>query len=102
MSLRHGADGCVVSFDESRIDSIFAQVDGCHLHPAWRWRSRSLRRPVYRKGFGFANIELPVVLAPTMRMRIASITKHFAALAYALLCEQGKARMDDRIAVQSS
>jgi D-aminopeptidase len=53
--------------------------------------------PVYRKGFGLANAELPVSLGPSMRMRIFSITKHFTCLAYLLLCEEGRVHIDDPI-----
>jgi CubicO group peptidase (beta-lactamase class C family) len=52
---------------------------------------------VYRKGFGLASLELPVMLSAGIRMRIASITKQFTCLAYLLLCEEGKAGVDDRI-----
>ena len=54
-------------------------------------------RPVYRKGFGLASMELPLSLSPSLRMRIGSSTKHFAALAYLLLCEEGKAEIDDPV-----
>jgi CubicO group peptidase (beta-lactamase class C family) len=43
----------------------------------------------YRRGVGMASIELPVVLSPTIRMRIGSTTKHFTALAILLLAEEG-------------
>jgi D-aminopeptidase len=53
--------------------------------------------PVYRKGFGLASMELPLVLSPAIRMRIGSTTKQFTALSYMLLCEDGKASLDDPI-----
>ncbi|MCJ2184101.1 beta-lactamase family protein [Novosphingobium sp. 1949] len=53
--------------------------------------------PVYRKGFGLASMELPVLLSPTMRMRIGSTTKHFACLAFMLLCEDGLASIEDPV-----
>lgn len=49
----------------------------------------------YRRGFGMANIELPVALSPTIRMRIGSTTKHFTALAILLLAEEGCLSLDD-------
>lgn len=42
-------------------------------------------------------MELPVLLTPSIRMRLYSITKHFTCLAYMLLCEDGKANIDDRL-----
>jgi D-aminopeptidase len=85
-----------VRFDEKQIDSIFADVDQCHL-PGAAVGIAVHGKPIYRKGFGLANIELPVALSPTIRMRIGSITKHFACFAYMLLCEAGAARIDDTI-----
>jgi CubicO group peptidase (beta-lactamase class C family) len=51
--------------------------------------------PAYARGFGRAHLELPVPLAPDMRMRLGSISKHFTALLLLLLCEEGKAALDD-------
>jgi D-aminopeptidase len=85
-----------VSFDEGRVDAIFAQLDQSHLPGAAAGIAIG-GKPVYRKGFGLASMELPYALTPTIRMRIASTTKHFTALAYMLLCEKGKARIDDSI-----
>src|SRR5580658_3725362 len=85
-----------IAFDERKIDAIFADLDQCHS-PGAAVGIAIDNRPVYRKGFGLANMELPVVLSPTIRMRIASTTKHFTCLAYMLLCEEGKAALDDPI-----
>jgi CubicO group peptidase (beta-lactamase class C family) len=84
----------MVDFDERKIDEIFANLDQCHA-PGMAVGIAIRGRPVYRKGFGLASLELPVVLSPTIRMRIGSTTKHFTALAYLLLCEDGKAGLDD-------
>lgn len=54
-------------------------------------------RPVYRKGFGLASIELPYALTPGIRMRVGSISKQLTALGFMLLCEAGKARIDDSL-----
>jgi D-aminopeptidase len=85
-----------VAIDEKRIDAIFSGLDGCHLPGATVGIAQG-GRPVYRKGFGLASMDLPVVLTPTIRMPIGSTTKHFTCLAYMLLCEEGKARLDDTI-----
>lgn len=83
-------------FVEAEIDRIFADVDQSHL-PGAAVGIAIGGIPVYRKGFGRANIELPVLLTPHTRMRIGSTTKHFACLAYLLLCEDGLAGIDDEI-----
>src|ERR1700730_13922699 len=85
-----------IAFDQTKIDAIFADLDQCH----WPGAAVGIAiggKPVYRRGFGVARMELPGGLSPGIRMRIASTTKHFAALAYMLLCEDGKATIDDPI-----
>jgi D-aminopeptidase len=90
------ADTVSVDFDERKIDAIFAELNQCGL-PGAAVGIAIGGRPVYRKGFGLASMELPVALSPSVRMRIGSATKHFACLAYALLSEEGKCGFDDRI-----
>ncbi len=48
-----------------------------------------------RKGYGMANLELGVPIAPEMVFRLGSITKQFTALAILKLAEQGKLALDD-------
>jgi CubicO group peptidase (beta-lactamase class C family) len=86
----------VAKLDPAVIDGIFASVDHSHL-PGAAVAVAIDGIPVYRKGFGLANLELPVALSPTMRMRIGSTSKHFASFAYMLLCEEGRAALDDEI-----
>ncbi|HTX48471.1 MAG TPA: serine hydrolase domain-containing protein [Caulobacteraceae bacterium] len=45
---------------------------------------------IYRRGFGMASLESAVANTPATRMRIGSISKHFAALLALLLSEEGK------------
>lgn len=85
-----------VRFDETEIDRIFDAVDQSQL-PGAAVAIAVGGVPVYRKGFGLANMELPLHLTPDMRMRIGSTTKHFACLAYMLLVEEGRAALDDEI-----
>jgi CubicO group peptidase (beta-lactamase class C family) len=83
-------------FDPKKIDAIFAPFDQCHS-PGAAVGIAIDGAPLYRKGFGRANVELPVLLSPSMRMRIGSTTKHMAALALLMLCEEGRAGIDDAI-----
>ncbi|MHB8813389.1 MAG: serine hydrolase domain-containing protein [Steroidobacteraceae bacterium] len=85
-----------VDFEEKRIDGILAPIDPCH-GPGLAAGIAIEGRPVYRKAFGLASADLPLVLSPTTRMRIGSVTKQFSALAYLLLCEEGKASLDSTI-----
>lgn len=58
-----------VQFDETKIDAIFAGVNQSRL-PGAAVGIAIDGVPVYRKGFGLANMELPTVLSSSMRMRI--------------------------------
>jgi D-aminopeptidase len=86
----------VVEFDEKKIDAVFAGLNQSHLPGAVVGIAID-GKPVYRKGFGLASMELPIALTPTTRLRIGSVTKQFTAFAYMLLCEEGKAEIDDPI-----
>ena len=52
---------------------------------------------VFRKGYGMANLELGVPIAPEMVFRLGSITKQFTAVAILMLVEQGKLALEDDI-----
>lgn len=86
-----------VRFDENLVDAIFRDLDQSHL-PGAAVGVGLEGLPVYRKGFGLASMDLPVTLTPQTRVRIYSITKHITCLAYLLLCEEGRAGIDDPIA----
>ncbi len=83
-------------FDEQRVNAIFTDLTPSML-PGVAVGIAVRGRPVYRKGFGLASMELPYVLSPSTRMRIGSTSKQFTALAYLLLCEDGNARLDDSL-----
>ena len=83
-----------IDFDAARIDELFAPYDRGDA-PGFAVGIAVGGRPVYRRGFGLASVELPVVLSPGMRMRIGSVTKHFTALAILLLAEDGLLSIDD-------
>lgn len=82
--------------DEHVIDAIFCDLDQTQL-PGAAVAVAIAGEPVYRKGFGLANMEFPTILNSGTRMRIGSTTKHFACLAYLLLVEDGLAGIDDEI-----
>lgn len=79
------------------IDALFATLDQCVL-PGAGVGVAIAGRPVYRRAFGLANMDAPLVLTPSTRMNIGSTTKHFTCLAYMLLCEGGRASPDDLVA----
>src|SRR5262245_14603121 len=53
---------------------------------------------LFRKGYGLANLELGVPIAPDMVFRLASITKQLTAVAILMLAEQGALALDNDIA----
>ena len=52
---------------------------------------------IYKKGFGFANFEWKIPVAPDTKFRIGSVTKSFTAILILQLVEQGKLKLDDKI-----
>ena len=52
---------------------------------------------IFKKGFGFANIELGVPNAPDTKFRLGSITKQFTAMLILQLVEKGKVRLEGKI-----
>lgn len=52
---------------------------------------------VYKRGFGFADVESRESATPNTCYRIASISKTFTAVAIMQLAEQGKLNLDDKI-----
>ncbi len=54
-------------------------------------------RVIYKKGFGYANMEWKVPNDTDTKFRIASITKQFTAAAILQLVEQGKIKLDGKI-----
>ncbi|MBI2992601.1 MAG: beta-lactamase family protein [Gammaproteobacteria bacterium] len=85
-----------VNFSEATTDRIFAHLKDTTA-PGAAVGIAVEGKVVYRKGFGLANMEMPLVLSPNVRMRIGSISKHFTSLAYLLLCERGQARATEPI-----
>lgn len=54
-------------------------------------------RAIYRRGVGLASIEQGVAMSPRTRVRIASTSKQFTAMAVLLLAEDGLLEVDDLI-----
>jgi D-alanyl-D-alanine carboxypeptidase len=54
-------------------------------------------QPVFRIGYGMANLELGVPITPDTVFRLASVTKQFTAVAILMLMEQGLLALDDSI-----
>lgn len=51
--------------------------------------------PIFRDGFGMANLDLDVPNTPRTKFRIGSVTKQFTAVAILMLEQQGKLKLTD-------
>ena len=56
-------------------------------------------KPLFRKGYGFANVEWQIPNAPDTKFRIGSVTKQFTSMLVMLLREQGKVKLEDSLCV---
>ena len=83
----------VASTGVDALDAIFAAVNRSDA-PGLVVGVARHGRPVYRRGFGLASIELGVANTAGTRMRIGSTSKHFTCLAALLLAEDGKLDVD--------
>ncbi len=52
-------------------------------------------KPVLRKGYGMAEIELGVPISPDMVFRVGSVTKEFTSACILKLAEEGRLALDD-------
>ena len=80
----------------SEIDAIFAEYDvpgsvGCALGVSLNGEL------VYKKGYGFANLDWHIPITPTTAFYVGSVAKQFTASAIALLADEGKVDLDDDI-----
>ena len=78
------------------IDAVFAEYDkpgsvGCALGVA---RNGEF---VYKKGYGFANLDWDIPITPSTVFYVGSVSKQFTAASIALLAHEGKLRLDDDV-----
>lgn len=90
---RQGSDDEALA---KRIDAVLAAV----YQPGQPGAAVIVRkngRTVLRKGYGMADLELGVPIAPDMVFRLGSITKQFTAAGILLLAQEGKLGLRDEI-----
>ena len=56
-------------------------------------------KPVFRKGYGLANLETKTPMRPDMVFQIGSVTKQFTSTAVLILAERGKLSFEDDISL---
>ncbi len=90
------ASAQLTATERLRVDSVFARFDrtespGCAVGISQRGR------PVYVRGYGMADLQNRIAIAPTSIFHVASISKQFTAISVALLAEEGKLSLDDDV-----
>jgi CubicO group peptidase (beta-lactamase class C family) len=80
----------------ARIDSIFARYDradspGCAVGV---FRNGEM---AYARGYGMANLELGIRIAPEHVFYVGSVSKQFTAMSIALLAKDGRLSLDDDV-----
>ncbi|MDR7128188.1 CubicO group peptidase (beta-lactamase class C family) [Algoriphagus sp. 4150] len=81
---------------EARIDSLL-ETTFSPEGPGAVFLVAKAGKPIYRKAFGEANLELNVPMTPSNVFEIGSMTKQFTAIAILMLMEQGKLQLEDQI-----
>jgi len=79
-----------------QVDAVFAEFDypgsvGCALGVA---RGGEF---LYKKGYGFANLDWDIPITPTTVFYVGSVSKQFTAATIALLAHEGLVSLDDDI-----
>ena len=80
----------------SRVDQVFADLDS-DSRPGCALSVMEGGEVTYKQGYGMANLEHDIPIAPDSVFHIASISKQFTVFAVALLVEQGKVSWDDEV-----
>ncbi len=79
-----------------RIDRVFADWDKAGS-PGAALVVLKGNQVVYKRGYGYANLEYDIPITPSSVFHVASVSKQFAAFAIALLAHEGKLGLDDDI-----
>jgi CubicO group peptidase (beta-lactamase class C family) len=91
--------GTVSSFAQSLEQQIDTYISGLYTSdvPGLSVLVAKDGETIYSKGFGVANLESGIKVAPKHVFEIGSITKQFTAVGILMLEEQGKLSVDDEI-----
>jgi len=79
---------------EAKVDSLISVTFKDKTSPGGAFLIAKNGKPVYRKSFGKANLELGVDLNNESIFQLGSITKQFTAISILMLAEQGKISLD--------
>src|SRR5512139_2265464 len=80
----------------ARIDSVFAAWNGTD-RPCCALGVDRDGQPLYRRGYGMADLQHDLAITPASIFHVASISKQFAAFTVALLAQDGRLSLDDDV-----
>lgn len=80
----------------ARVDSIFAPFSGT-ARPGCALGIGRDGETVYLKGYGMSDLQHGLAINPQSIFHVASVSKQFAAIAVALLAQDGKLSLDDDV-----
>jgi CubicO group peptidase (beta-lactamase class C family) len=81
---------------ERRVDSLFAR-HAAGLVPGVAVAVVRNDTVIFRKGYGYADLEHRIPITPSSVFDAASVSKQFTGLAVSMLVEQGQIRLDDDV-----
>lgn len=89
----------VMSYDEKaqKLDNYMEQFFQDEVNPSISILIIDDGKAVYRKSFGYANLQTLEVATPCTNYRIASISKMFTAMSIVILKDRGLLGYDDRV-----
>jgi len=80
----------------ARVDSVFGEMDTSNT-PGCAISVMEAGAPVYRRGYGMANLEYGIPITPASVFHVASVSKQFTAFAISLLVAEGEVSWDDDV-----
>ena len=79
-----------------RVDSVFAAWNGTD-RPGCALGVDQGGQPLYRRGYGMADLQHDLAITPQSIFHVASVSKQFAAFSVALLAQDGRLSLDDDV-----
>jgi CubicO group peptidase (beta-lactamase class C family) len=80
----------------AQVDSVFGEMDSSNT-PGCAVSVMESGAPVYRRGYGMANLEYGIPITPASVFHVASVSKQFTAFAVSLLVADGELSWEDDI-----
>jgi CubicO group peptidase (beta-lactamase class C family) len=95
-ALLSGCNAAPAQVSAAAIDRLFSKFVSAH-DPGCAVLVIKDGQPVFRKGYGVADLRTLTKIGPETNFRLASLTKQFTAMAVMLLVHDGKLHYDDRL-----